>query len=144
MSTKIVIIGSGSQFTDFFLQELYKAEEFRGCTLALIDRKSQRLQHELTLAKKLNESVGWDVQVEGYTDRTEALEGADFVYAFIAVNQNETWKKEFEIANKHGIHPLEAYTAGTAGLGMAIRERPAATCSGSRRRASAQCFRQAP
>ncbi len=124
MPTKLVIIGSGSQFTDFFLQELYKAEEFRGCTLALVDRKPQRLAHEVALAKKLNESVGWDVRIEGHTDRTEALEGADFVYVFIAVNQNEAWPKEFEIANKHGLHPLEAYTAGTAGLSMAIRHVP--------------------
>ena len=48
MSTKIVIIGSGSQFTDFFLQELYKAEEFRGCTLALVDRKPRVQPRDLT------------------------------------------------------------------------------------------------
>ena len=36
---KIIVIGSGSQFTEFFLQELFKFEEFKGCTLALVDRK---------------------------------------------------------------------------------------------------------
>lgn len=124
MNTRFVIIGSGSQFTEFFLQELFKAEEFRGCTVALVDRKPERLEHEVALAEKLNEAVGWDVRIDGHTSRQEVLDGATFVYAFIAVNQAETWKKEFELANQYGIYPLEAYTAGPAGLGMAIRHVP--------------------
>ncbi len=47
MKTKIVIIGSGSQFTEFFLQELFKFEEFKGITLDMVDRKPKRLEQEL-------------------------------------------------------------------------------------------------
>lgn len=124
MSVKFVVIGSGSQFTEFFLQELFKYEEFKGCRLALVDRRPARLKHEVELAETLSRSVGWDITVQGHTERKEALEGATFVYCFIAVNQRETWKKEFELANKHGVYPLEAYTAGAPGLGMAIRHVP--------------------
>jgi alpha-galactosidase len=124
LKKKIVIIGSGSQFTEFFLQEFFKFEEFKGITLDMVDRKPKRLEQELKLAKALNKAVDWEVEILGHTERKEALVGATFVYCFVAVNQNETWAKEFELANKHGVHPLEAYTAGAPGLGMAIRHVP--------------------
>ena len=41
---KIVLIGSGSQFTEFYLQELFKYPEFKGVTLAFVDRKPDRLK----------------------------------------------------------------------------------------------------
>ena len=124
MKTKIVIVGSGSQFTEFFLQELFKFEEFKGFTIDLVDRKPERLEQELKLAKSLNKATGWGVEVLGHTERKKALEGAAFVYCFVAVNQKEAWKKEFELANKNGVYPLEAYTSGGPGLGMAIRHVP--------------------
>lgn len=124
MKTKIVVIGSGSQFTEFFLQELFKFDEFKGITVDFVDRRPERLKQELRLAEALKKAVNWDVEILGHTDRREALEGATFVYCFIAVNHMETWKKEFELANKHGIYPCEAYTAGGPGLGMAIRHVP--------------------
>lgn len=124
MKPKIVVIGSGSQFTEFFLQEIFKFEEFRGCTLTLVDRRPTRLEQEIRLASFINDSVGWDIKVKGYTDRRDALKDANYIYCFIAVNHMETWKKEFEIANKHGIYPLEAYTAGAPGLGMSMRHVP--------------------
>ncbi|MBE3064723.1 MAG: hypothetical protein IMZ69_06860 [Spirochaetes bacterium] len=55
---KIVVIGSGSQFTEFFLQELFKFEEFRECSLALVDRKPDRLAHEVELARRINAGLG--------------------------------------------------------------------------------------
>jgi len=124
MKPKIVVIGSGSQFTEFFLQEIFKFEEFRGCTIALVDRRPTRLEQEVRLANFINDSVGWDIKVKGHTDRRDALKNANYIYCFIAVNHMETWKKEFEIANKHGIYPLEAYTAGAPGLGMSMRHVP--------------------
>ncbi len=121
---KIVVIGSGSQFTEFFLQELFKFEEFKGCTLALVDRKADRLRHEVELANRINRALDWGVRVEGHTERKEALPGADYVYCFIAVNSKEAWKKEFELCNKHGINPYEAYTVGAPGLNFSIRHVP--------------------
>lgn len=121
---KLVIIGSGSQFTEFFLQELFKFEEFRGCTLGLVDRQPDRLKQEIRLVQQLNAAVGWDVTVEGSGDRREVLPGATHVFSFFAVRSKEAWKKEFEIANRHGVYPFEAYTAGAPGLGFAIRHVP--------------------
>jgi alpha-galactosidase len=124
MNKKIVLIGSGSQFTQFFLQEFFKYERFKGATLALVDRKPARLEQELILARNISGFLEFDANIEGYTDYKEALPGSDFVYCFAAVNGTETWKKEFSIAQKHGLNPFEAYTAGAPGLGMAIRHVP--------------------
>jgi alpha-galactosidase len=121
---KIVVIGSGSQFTEFFLQELFKFEEFKGCTLALVDRKPDRLQHEVELANRISKALDWGVTVEGHTKRNDALPQADYVYCFLAVNSKEAWKKEFELCNKHGINPYEAYTVGAPGLNFSIRHVP--------------------
>ena len=121
---KIVVIGSGSQFTEFFLQELFKFEEFKGCTLALVDRKAERLKHEVELANRINKALKWELKVEGHVDRKAALPGADYVYCFIAVNSKEAWKKEFELCNKHGVNPYEAYTVGAPGLNFSIRHVP--------------------
>jgi len=121
---KIVVIGTGSQFTEFFLQELFKFDEFKGCTLALVDRKADRLKHEVELAQRIDRALKFDLKVEGHTDRKDALSGADFVYCFLAVNSKEAWKKEFELCNKHGINPYEAYTVGAPGLNFSIRHVP--------------------
>ncbi len=121
---KIVIIGSGSQFTEFFLQELFKFEEFKGCTLAFVDRKADRLEYEVELANRINKVLDYGLTVEGHTDRKDALPNADFIYCFIAVNSKEAWKKEFELCNKHGIDPYEAYTVGAPGLNFSIRHVP--------------------
>ena len=47
MKPKIVVIGSGSQFTEFFLQELFKFDEFKGCSLVFEDRRPERLEQEI-------------------------------------------------------------------------------------------------
>lgn len=121
---KIVVIGSGSQFTEFFLQELFKFDDFKGCTLALVDRKPDRLAHEVELAKRISRALHFELKVEGHVQRRDALPGAGYIYCFLAVKSKEAWKKEFELCNKHGINPYEAYTVGAPGLNFSIRHVP--------------------
>jgi len=70
---KIVLIGSGSQFTEFYLQELFKYPEFKGITLAFVDRKPDRLEVVKGIADKINDALKWEINFEGYSDRREAL-----------------------------------------------------------------------
>lgn len=121
---KITVIGSGSQFTQFFLQEFFKYERFQGATLAFVDRNEARLEQELNLARNLSKLLDFNLSLEGHTDRRKALPGSDFVYCFVAVKSKEAWAKEFEIAQRHGLNPFEAYTVGSPGLGMAMRHIP--------------------
>jgi alpha-galactosidase len=124
MKSKFVLIGSGSQFTECFLQEFYKYEEFRGSTLTLVDRKPERLKQELDVVKKLNEFTGLDIIVNGHTDRREALKDANFIYVFAAVDHITNWKNEFKLAAKYGITLSLGETSSTAGLDVSMRHVP--------------------
>jgi len=121
---KIVLIGSGSQYTEFFLQEVFKYEEFKGSTLAFVDRKPERLKQVMNIAQRLNEIMNWDIKIEGSGERREVLPGSTVVYCFIAVNYIAAWKNELEICRKNGLNPYEFHTTGPAGLSMAIRHVP--------------------
>jgi len=121
---KIVLFGSGSQFTEFYLQELFKYEDFKGITLAFVDRKPERLKVVKGIAEKINASLNWGIKFEGYSDRREALPGADLVYCFAAVNYKESWKMERTICLKHGMDPYEFHTSGVSSLSMGMRHIP--------------------
>ena len=86
-----------------------------------MDRKPDRLAHEVDLASRINETLGWDLTVEGHTERKDTLIDADYVFCFIAVNSKEAWKKEFKLCNKHGINPYEAYQPETVSCGPVVR-----------------------
>ena len=126
VKNKIVLIGSGSQYTEFFLQEIFKYEEFRGCTVALVDRKPERLKEVMGIGKKLNEIMGFDVEFIGSGERRDVLKDAKVVYMFAAVNYMHAWARELEICQKHGINTYEFHTTGPAGLSMAMRHVPLA------------------
>lgn len=118
---KIVLIGSGSQFTEFYLQELFKYPDFKGITLAFVDRKPERLKVVKGIAEKINSAYKWEINFEGYSDRREALPGADLVYCFAAVNYKESWKMERTMCLKHGLNPYEFHTSGVSSLSMGMR-----------------------
>jgi len=124
MGKKIVLIGSGSQFTEFYLQEMFKYPEFRGVNLAFVDRKPDRLGVVMGIADKINREMGFDIRFEGFGDRREALPGADLVYCFAAINYKETWKNERAICQKHGLNPYEFHTSGISSLSMGSRHIP--------------------
>ena len=126
MNKKIVLIGSGSQYTEFFLQEIFKYEDFRGSTIALVDRKPDRLKEVIGIGEKLNRIMDFGVKFIGSPERREMLPGADVVYLFAAVNYMHAWKRELEICNKNGISTYEFHTTGPAGLSMAMRHVPLA------------------
>ena len=123
---KIVLIGSGSQYTEFFLQELFKYEDFKGCTVAMVDRKPERLNEVLSIGKKLNEIMDWDVEFIGSPERRDVLPGAKVVYMFAAVNYMHAWARELEICQKNGVKTYEFHTTGPGGLSMAMRHVPLA------------------
>ena len=121
---KIVLFASGSQFTEFYLQELFKYTDFKGVTVAFVDRKPERLKVVKGIAEKINDALKWDIKLEGYTDRREALPGADLVYCFAAVNYKESWKMERTICLRHGMNPYEFHTSGVSSLSMGMRHIP--------------------
>ncbi|MFX1284606.1 MAG: hypothetical protein ACFFB5_13175 [Promethearchaeota archaeon] len=101
---KIVIIGAGS--ASFGLENLggiMRHEDLQGSTLVLVDTNSNNLNLITTLARRMNREWNSKMTIESTTDRTEALADADFVILSVAVDREETWKKDHEIGKKYGI-----------------------------------------
>jgi len=124
MNKKIVLIGSGSQFTEFYLQELFKFSEFKGITLAFVDRNPERLAVVKGIADKINGILDAGINFEGYTDRREALPGASIVYCFASVNNKESWAYEKVICERHGLRVYEFHTSSVSSLSMGMRNIP--------------------
>jgi len=121
---KIVLIGSGSQFTEFFLQEIYKYPELKGLTVALVDRRPERLGVVKGICEKLDSMLDFGVKYEGYTDRRDALPGADLVFSFIAVDLKEAWNNDGLFCRRHGLNPYEFHTSSIGSLSMGMRHIP--------------------
>ena len=123
--TKIVAIGVGSLvFGVELLRDVYQTEELRGAELWLVDLDPEALRRMGGLASRLNEASGWDVTLRTTTERTEALAGADLVVTSIARDRDNTWKKDHELALKHGFPSVLSENGGPGGLSHTLRSVP--------------------
>lgn len=125
MTTKIVAIGIGSLvFGVELLRDVYQTPELRGAELWLVDLDTGALRRMAGLAAKLNEASGWDVTLRTTPDRTGALPGARFVVTSIAVDRDATWKRDHELALKHGFPSVLSENGGPGGLSHTLRSVP--------------------
>lgn len=126
MTTKVVAIGAGSLvFGVELLRDIYQTPELQGAELWLVDLNEDALRRMAALATKLNEASGWGVTLHATTERVEALPGADFVVTSIAVDREATWKRDHELALKHGFASVLSENGGPGGLSHTLRSVPA-------------------
>jgi len=125
MAPKIVAIGTGSLvFGVELLRDVYQTPELKGAELWLVDLDEGALRRMSALATKLNEASGWQVTLHATTERTEALPAADFVVTSIAVDREETWKRDHELSLKHGFASVLSENGGPGGLSHTLRSVP--------------------
>ncbi|MBM4371324.1 MAG: hypothetical protein FJ098_06695 [Deltaproteobacteria bacterium] len=120
---KIVVVGAGSaSFGPPVVQGILGHPALEGVTLHLHDIDSGALDPVLHFAARLAPGTGR--RVEGGTDRAAALDGADVVILSVAVDREETWRQDQELARTHGIeHYAENGGPGAlfhAGRNMAL------------------------
>ncbi|MFX0093306.1 MAG: hypothetical protein ACFFBD_16240 [Candidatus Hodarchaeota archaeon] len=102
---KIAVIGAGS--ASFGLETLAGIMNHSalkgGATLCLVDINKDNLKAITALAKQVNQE--WDSKIEilSTNNRKEVLTDADFVVLSVAVDREETWIKDHEIAKRYGI-----------------------------------------
>jgi alpha-galactosidase len=124
-SPKLAVVGAGSViFGVDLLSDLFQTPELRGCRLALVDVDADKLERMAGLAARLNEASGWGVSLETSTDRTEVLQGADFVVTAVEVRRDDLWKLDHELCLKHGFPSVLSENAGPGGLSHALRAVP--------------------
>ena len=102
---KIVIIGAGS--ASFGLENLsgiIAHEDLQNATLTLVDTNESHLKAIHALSEKIKNEWKSNIEITITTERKKALQNADFVILSVAVDREETWIKDYEIAKKYGLY----------------------------------------
>jgi alpha-galactosidase len=122
---KLVAIGIGSAiFGIGLLRDVFRAPEFRGADLWLVDVDPRALGLMTGLAHRLNAVADWDVGVHATAERTEALPEADFVVTSVAVDRISTWRADHAMALHHGFASVLSENGGPGGLSHTLRSVP--------------------
>lgn len=113
---KIVVIGAGSaSFGLTNLGAILRTPELQGSELCLVDINEEGLRLITKLAGRINGEWNSGFTIRSSTDRLELLEGADFIILSVAVDRENCWKMDQDIAKKYGIMHY-AENAGPGGL----------------------------
>ena len=101
---KIVVIGAGSsEFGIDSLAGIFRQEGLHGCELALVDIDADKLRIVEKLAWRINREWDCDVKITASTEREEVLEDAGYVILSVALDRENTWKRDHKLALKYGI-----------------------------------------
>ncbi|MBS1253881.1 MAG: Alpha-glucosidase [Anaerolineales bacterium] len=124
--TKIVVIGAGSaSFGLGTLATIIRSEKLRGSTLCLVDINAEGLETMTALARRLNREWNADMTIESSTDRTQVLDGTEFVILSIEVGpREELWKLDWEIPTRHDLRQPYGENGGPGGFARALRTIP--------------------
>ncbi|HEY1741366.1 MAG TPA: hypothetical protein VGI86_21815 [Acidimicrobiia bacterium] len=124
----IVLIGAGStSFGLSTLHDLYGDPVFRGATVRLVDLDGAAVERVRTLAGALEAGSNQGITVEAFTDRREALPGADAVVISVEVDRDRRWVLDYEIPRRHGVEHVLGENAGPGGMSHALRTIPLVT-----------------
>jgi alpha-galactosidase len=122
---RIVLIGAGSSVFGYnMVLDAANIEALHGCNLVLHDIDEARMTAVKGLAKAINKETGAELEIEATRDRTEALDGADFVLVSIAVDRMNRWRLDWEIPYRHGIKQVIGENGGPGGLFHTLRNIP--------------------
>ena len=121
----LVLIGAGSNsFGLVTLHDLYADPVFAGATVRLVDLEPDALERMAKLATALEAATDRGISVERYTDRVDALPGADAVVVSVEVDRLNRWLLDYEIPRRYGVDHLYGENGGPGGLAHALRTIP--------------------
>ncbi len=123
---RIAFIGAGSTvFTRNLVGDILSRPALRQATLALMDIDEARLAESEIVVGKIAQSLGAAARVETTTDRTRALEGADFVVVAFQIGGYEPCTvTDFEVPKRFGLRQTIADTLGIGGIMRGLRTVP--------------------
>ena len=129
---KLVYIGAGSfRFSLGFFRNIVNATELLPMEVALCDIDAHSLDLMTRILKRMVKKAARkkhysesDVLVSSSTDRTTALENADFVYKSISIGMQASEWFDIYLPLKFGIPQNTGDTVGPGGLFRALRTNP--------------------
>ena len=101
---KIAMLGAGSGFTPRLINDVLHTPGEVGGTIALVDVDINRLSTMKQLIEKLLGQLGksnWEVVAS--SDRTEVMEGSNYIFNCIEVSGVECVRHDNDIPAKYGI-----------------------------------------
>lgn len=123
---KITFMGAGSTvFAKNVLGDCILTPSLQNSEIALYDIDVERLKDSLNMLENINDSNGGHAQIKAYTDRKDALRGADYVVNAIQVGGYDPCTiTDFEIPKKYGLRQTIGDTIGIGGIFRALRTIP--------------------
>lgn len=123
---KITFMGAGSTvFAKNVLGDCMLTPALKDSHIALYDIDHQRLKDSENMLKNINRNHGDHATIVAYTDRKEALAGADYVVNAIQVGGYEPCTViDFEIPKNYGLRQTIGDTLGIGGIFRALRTIP--------------------
>jgi alpha-galactosidase len=123
---KITFIGAGSTvFAKNVLGDCILTPSLRESEIALFDIDPERLKDSENMLNNINTNHGNHAKIVAYTDRKEALRGANYVVNAIQVGGYEPCTvTDFEIPKKYGLRQTIADTLGIGGIFRSLRTIP--------------------
>ena len=123
---KIAFMGAGSAvFAKNVLGDCILTPGLGEFDIALFDINRERLEDSRQMLENINKKYNGKAHIKAYTDRVDALSGADFVVNAIQVGGYEPCTvTDFEIPKKYGLRQTIADTLGIGGIFRALRTIP--------------------
>ncbi len=124
---KITFMGAGSTvFAKNVLGDCMVTESLRDSEIALYDIDEKRLQESEMILKNINKNSNANrAEIIAYTNRKEALRGAQYVVNAIQVGGYDPCTiTDFEIPKKYGLRQTISDTLGIGGIFRALRTIP--------------------
>ncbi len=125
-SPKITFVGAGSTvFAKNLLGDILSFPELAEATLSLFDIDADRLATSEVVARRVAETLGVSPTIEATTDRSRALDGADYAISMFQVAGYEPGTViDFEIPRSYGLRQTIGDTLGIGGIIRALRTIP--------------------
>jgi len=122
---RIAFIGAGSMvFATKLIGDILSFDELSDSTIVLMDIDKHRLDQTTRVADAIVTNENLDATVESTTDRSAALDDADYVLNMINVGGTEPFENEIRIPEKYGVKQAIGDTIGPGGIFRGLRTIP--------------------
>ena len=123
---KITFMGAGSTvFAKNVLGDCILTPSLQDSEIALYDIDIQRLKDSESMLKNINSNNNGHAKIKSYTNRKDALRGANYVVNAIQVGGYDPCTiTDFEIPKRYGLRQTIADTIGIGGIFRALRTIP--------------------
>jgi alpha-galactosidase len=123
---KVTLVGAGSAvFARQIITDILAVDGLDRGAFALVDIDPARLDLARRIAERLVEISGKSWTVEASTNRSEVLQGTDYVVNSIEVAGLQNVRHDYDIPMKYGVDQCIGDTIGPGGIFKALRTGPA-------------------